>query len=172
MHLKPHAPAIAQDFGGIIFLTNFSRLEYFLPFAKLFQPRVAIFLYSSRQRVNAMTGRVGASSIPQQAGGSENLRWTVPNIPSSSLERTRTASGHPRTVPIGASTFWPEAFRHRHRAMGTAIWLAFSHHTVEYPTQRESETRACNFEAMPSSAVWPEPPTAASLRQTDSPMRK
>ena len=119
-----------------------------------------------------MTGRVGASSIPQQAGRPENLRWTVPNIPSSSLERTRTAGGHPRTVPIGASTFWPEAFRHRHRAMGTAIWLAFSHHTVEYPTQRESETRACNFEAMPSSAVWPEPPTAASLRQTDSPMRK
>ena len=95
MHIKTNAPAIALDHGGIIFPANFSRMQHFLPFTKLFLPLVAIFLYSSRQRVNAMTGRVGAPSIPQQAGGPENLRWTAPNTSSSSLERTRPAGGHP-----------------------------------------------------------------------------
>ncbi len=52
-------------------------------------------IVAANERVNAMTGRVGAPSIPQQAGGPENLRWTAPNTSSSSLERTRPAGGHP-----------------------------------------------------------------------------
>lgn len=33
--------------GALFFLTNFSRLEYFLPFAKLFLPWDPIIRYSS-----------------------------------------------------------------------------------------------------------------------------
>ena len=46
-HVKPHAPAIAQDYGGIILPANFSRLEYFPPFAKLFLPPAPKIRYSS-----------------------------------------------------------------------------------------------------------------------------